>query len=101
MPAPLRVGVPTSLVEFSPLSSVGRIWRHVLGELRRPDVELVIGEARSSRWRRRADVWISDGHQGPLDVRQPVVAHLLEAAWADPELRPLFEPWFLDRHEQP
>jgi glycosyltransferase involved in cell wall biosynthesis len=49
----------------------------------------------------RPDVWLSDGHQGPLDVPAPVVSVLLEATWADPGLRTLFEPAFLARYEGP
>lgn len=30
---------------------------------------------------RRVDVWLCDGHRGPLDVAAPVVAHLHEALW--------------------
>src|SRR3546814_19756152 len=60
-----------------------------------------VGERRRFRATPRVDVWLTDGHQGPLDVPQPVVAHLHEASWDDPALRPLFEPAFLDHYEGP
>src|SRR3546814_15838414 len=60
-----------------------------------------VGERRRFRATPRVDVWLTDGHQGPLDVPQPVVAHLHEASWDDPALRPLFEPAFLYHYEAP
>ncbi|MGH9275961.1 MAG: glycosyltransferase family 4 protein [Acidimicrobiales bacterium] len=56
---------------------------------------------RPGRLRRRVDVWLTDGHQGPLGVAAPVVAVLHEAAWTDPTLRPLMEPWFIEHFEGP
>jgi glycosyltransferase involved in cell wall biosynthesis len=86
---------------MSPQTSVGRIWRHVLDGLGALGAAVVVEEP-GRRWRAaKVDVWLTDGHQGPLAVRQPVVAHLHEATWADPALRPLFEPWFLDTYEAP
>src|SRR3546814_13808478 len=60
-----------------------------------------VGEGRRFRATPLVDVWLTDGHQGPLDVPQPVVAHLHEASWDDSPLRPLFEPAFLDHYEGP
>jgi glycosyltransferase involved in cell wall biosynthesis len=97
----LRVGVPPLLADLAPQTSVGRIWGHVIAGLRELDVPVVVAEPHR-RWRAaRVDVWLTDGHQGPIDVRHPVVAHLHEATWADPELRPLFEPAFLATYEGP
>jgi glycosyltransferase involved in cell wall biosynthesis len=97
----LRVGVPPALAAYPPGSSPERMWGHVLGQLQE-HVDLRLVDPRRGRWRRRAvDVWLSDGHQGPLPVPEPVVAHLHEASWADPALRPLFEPGFLTAYEQP
>lgn len=95
----LRIGVPAWLTELPAESSAGRIWRKVLPLLaHRARVELVEG---SRRLRRGVDVYLTDGHQGPLDVDQPTVVHLHEATWADPSLRHHFEPWFLERFEAP
>lgn len=98
----LRVGVPPLLVGLPQQISVGRIWSHVLAGLDAAGARVVVVEPTARRWRGpRVDVWLTDGHQGPIDVRAPVVAHLLEATWADPELRPLFEPEFLATYEGP
>jgi len=103
MAASLVVGVPRALTQLPPSSSVGRIWRNLLERLEAPGVRLVVTDGERRAWRlvRRVDVWMHDGHQGPLDVAAPVVSHLLEATWADPELRPLFEPAFLETYEGP
>lgn len=98
----LRVGVPPLLAELTPQTSVGRIWRNVLAGLADLGARVVVADPGSRRWApRRVDVWLTDGHQGPLDVKAPVVAHLHEATWADPQLRPLFEPAFLAAYEGP
>lgn len=100
-PARPVVGVPALLTRLPPASSVARIWDHGLAGLA-ADVDLRVVERPGRRFRdRRVDVWLTDGHQGPLDVSAPVVAHLHEAAWADPTLRPLMEPAFLERYEGP
>jgi glycosyltransferase involved in cell wall biosynthesis len=99
----LRVGVPPLLAALPAQTSVGRIWSHVRAGLAELGATVVVAEpgAARRRWRRGVDVWLTDGHQGPLDVPQPVVAHLHEATWADPDLRPLFEPGFLATYEGP
>ncbi len=97
----LRVGVSPLLADLAPQTSVGRIWTNVLAGLIDLGVHVEIAHPHR-RWRSsRVDVWLTDGHQGPIDVRPPVVAHLLEATWADPQLRTLFEPAFLDAYEEP
>lgn len=97
----LRVGVPPGLTRLPTHSSAGRIWSRVLIGLDTCPIDLVVREPDRRGWRRtRVDVWLSDGHQGPLDVRAPVVAHFHEATWADPALRPLFEPAFLAANER-
>jgi len=50
-------------------------------------------------FRKRPDVWLHDGHQGPISVRAPVVAELHEAAWSDPDTRALLDPDFVAYHE--
>ena len=94
------VGVPRMLTELPPTTSVGKIWRHGLAGLAR-HATIRVDDSGRRPWRRRprVDVWLCDGHQGALDVAQPVVAHLHEAAWADPALRPLMDPAFLERFE--
>ncbi|MDZ7734096.1 MAG: glycosyltransferase [Acidimicrobiia bacterium] len=87
------------LTTLPPTTSVGRIWRHGLGELERHVRIRVVDRPGRGRRRSRVDVWLSDGHQGPLDVSAPVVAHFHEAAWADPDLRPLMDPAFVAHYE--
>lgn len=102
MPAPrVRVGVPPAVTEFPGHSSAGRVWNRALGGLQ-PLVDLVISSPGKRRMgRRKVDVWLTDGHQGPIDVPEPVVSHLYEATWADPALRPLLEPHFVAHYEGP
>lgn len=59
---------------------------------------MVVADPRQ-RWRTRSvDVWLADGHQGPLAVDRPVVAHLHEASWHIPELLSTFDPAFVEHH---
>ena len=97
----LRVGVPPLLAELAPQTSVGRIWSHVLAGLTDLGVHVEVANPHRRFRGARVDVWLTDGHQGPLGLNTPVVAHLHEATWADPELRPLFEPEFLAAYEGP
>lgn len=73
----LRVGVPPGPTTLPATNSAGRIWTNVLRHLE-PQADLLIRDPGRGR---RVDVWLCDGHQGPLDVRAPVVAHLHEAIW--------------------
>lgn len=73
----LRVGVPPGPMQLPSTNSVGRIWSNVVPRLE-SRAEIVVREPGRGR---RVDVWLCDGHQGPLDVRVPVVAHLHEALW--------------------
>lgn len=96
------VGVPALLTRLPPRSSVAKIWDHALAGLAaHVELRVVDEPGRQRRLRRRVDAWLTDGHQGPIEVTEPVVAHLHEAAWTDPELRPLMEPSFLARYEGP
>jgi len=96
------VGVPEVIRRYPPQSSAGRIWRNGLAVVGRSATVVVDDPGRRlGRLRRRVDVWLTDGHQGPIDAAAPVVAHLHEAAWSAPELRPLFEPGFLEQYEAP
>jgi len=102
MPAPrVRVGVPPALTEFPGHTSAGRVWNRSLSGLQ-PLVDLVITPpGKRGLRRRKVDVWLTDGHQGPIDVPEPVVCHLYEATWADPALRPLLDRHFLAQYELP
>lgn len=96
----LRVAVPEALTSLPMTTSVGKIWTHGLAALSEHVSLQVVPAGRLGRWRaRRCDVWLTDGHQGPVDARAPVVAHLNEAAWADPDLRPLMDPAFVAYYE--
>lgn len=98
--ARLRVAVPEALTTLPPTTSVGKIWGHGLAVLAEHVSLQVVPAGRRGRWRSaRCDVWLIDGHQGPVDARAPVVAHLNEAAWADPDLRPLMDPAFVAYYE--
>jgi glycosyltransferase involved in cell wall biosynthesis len=94
MPRPLRVAVPPSVVEQPPHTSTGRIWRRAVDGMRAQGIDVVV-RTPGRLHLRRPDVWLTDGHQGPLDVDRPLVVHLHEAAWSDPETQPMFDPTFL------
>ncbi len=95
----LRVGVPNSHRQMASSSGWGRMWHSVIPELQ----ELVsIGwwdDPRRSRFRQPPDVWLCDGHQGPLGVPEPSVIHLQEASWSHPSTRPLLQAKFLNQYE--
>jgi glycosyltransferase involved in cell wall biosynthesis len=93
--------VPPIVAGYPRASGAGRMWHHVLAELRRDlDVRVVDPLARPPRWR-RPDGWAHDGHHGPLPVTTPVVAQLHEAAWNDPDTRAFVEPDFIAAYEEP
>lgn len=79
-------------------TGVGNMWHRVLDELsneldisfRDPGRRHIVG---------RPDVWMHDGHQGPLGVTRPVVAQLHEAAWDQPETRDALGPGFVERYD--
>lgn len=91
----LRVGVPPALWRLPEGTSVGRIWTAALPRLAR---SCRVVEAEPGARHRRVDVWLTDGHQGPLAVDEPVVAHFHEAAWDDPGLAGLLDPAFVAHH---
>jgi len=73
-----------------------RAWRGMLDALDERGVEVVDGAGRPGR---RADVWMVSGHRPlPATLRDdgalPVVCHLHEAPWEDPEQRHLLDPYF-------
>ena len=99
MPGRLRVAVPPWVADRPPTTSFGRIWGRALGGMRARGVDVVVRDPRRALRLRRPDVWLTDGHQGPVDVDCPLVVHLNEAAWSDPETRPMFDPSFLADQE--
>jgi glycosyltransferase involved in cell wall biosynthesis len=83
----------------------GRMWHEVLTRLAPscdlrsvPDEALGGGRrARLSQWSQRSpDVWLFDGHNGPLPVRQPQVIQLHEAPWTEPETMATLDPHFIE-----
>lgn len=97
----LRVAVPWSLTRYPPNTSVDRIWSHGLDALsRRVDVRFRHPGGRRARFA-SCDAWLADGHQGPLPVRQPVVIHLHEASWDDPQSAHTLDPDFVARYREP
>lgn len=94
----LRVGHPPVLRGYSSSAGGGRVWHQVLDGLA-PLVDLRAMEP-SSRRRHAPDVWLSDGHRGPLPAREPVVCELHEAAWHHSDTRASFDPAFIARHER-
>jgi glycosyltransferase involved in cell wall biosynthesis len=79
------------------------MWSQVLGHLPNLGVTIEFTDPPAGPgWRRHRspDVWLSDGHQGPLDVAQPTVVQLHEATWQDPELRALLGTAFVEAQEK-
>ncbi|MDQ6613551.1 MAG: glycosyltransferase family 4 protein [Actinomycetota bacterium] len=95
----LRVGVPNSLRQLSSSSGWGRMWRSVLPELAKLVPLGFWDNPRRSRFRQPPDVWLHDGHQGPLWVPEPSVVHLQEASWRHPSTEPLLAAKFLTQYE--
>ncbi|MDP9073040.1 MAG: hypothetical protein M3N98_02500, partial [Actinomycetota bacterium] len=82
-------------------SGWGRMWRSVLPLL---GTQVNLGfwnDPRRSRFRPPPDVWLYDGHHGPLGVPEPSVVHLQEATWRHPSTGPLLDPKFLAQYEEP
>jgi glycosyltransferase involved in cell wall biosynthesis len=92
----LRVGVPPDLLHLPPHSSVARIWQAALPLLGRTCRIRAVDPAAPRK--PRLDVWLTDGHQGPLPVAEPVVAHFHEAAWDHPDLARHLDPDFVARY---
>lgn len=97
---PLRVGVPSFVTKVTNASGVGRMWHNVLGHLG-TQVDIAFwDDPRRSRFRPPPDVWLTDGHDGPLGVPEPIVVHLQEASWRHESTRPLLQPWFIEQYER-
>lgn len=98
-PGRLRVGVPSFIARMESTSGVGRMWHNVLEHL---SAQVDVGswvDPRRSRFRPPPDVWLTDGHRGPLGVPEPTVIHIQEASWRHESTRPLLQAWFIDAYE--
>lgn len=76
------------------------MWHSVLPELSGLISLGFWDDPRRSRFRQPPDVWLHDGHQGPLGVPEPSVIHLQEASWQHPSTRPLLTAKFLNHYER-
>lgn len=94
--AKLRVGVPPAVTRYSPATGVGRMWYGVLAGLRGSDVEVIVAEPDRRRRTRHVDVWLGDGLQAALAVREPTVIQLHEAPWDDPTQVVFFDRAFVE-----
>lgn len=96
----LRVGVPARISRMNTTSGVGRMWHNALGHLR-AQVDISFWEdPRRSRFRPPPDLWLTDGHNGPIGVPEPTVVHLQEASWAHEATKSSLQPWFIDKYEK-
>jgi alpha-1,3-rhamnosyl/mannosyltransferase len=77
------------------------MWCNVLPELRHLVTVAVWEKPSQSRFRPPPDVWLHDGHNGPLGVPEPTVCHLQEAPWRHSSTRPLYRPKFIAQYEGP
>ena len=99
-PGRLRVGVPSFIAKMETTSGVGRMWHSVLEHLSaQVDVSSWV-DPRRTRFRPAPDVWLTDGHRGPLGVPEPTVIHIQEASWRHESTRPLLQAWFIDAYER-
>ncbi|MEY2433107.1 MAG: hypothetical protein QOC92_2832 [Acidimicrobiaceae bacterium] len=88
--------MPDDLIRLPVRTGHGRMWREILtGLADHVRVDPVAPGQRASR----TDVWLSDGHQGPLGVDGPRVVHVHEAGWTTPELRAVLDREFLETIE--
>ncbi len=96
----LRVAVPDALINTNTMSGRGRMWHEVVQRLTIPCDVVVVRHGRAERLKRRLggrpDVWLFDGHSGPMDVREPQVIQLHEAPWSDPDTLATLEPHFME-----
>ncbi len=76
------------------------MWHNVLEQLSRQVDLSTWDDPGGSRFRVPPDVWLTDGHDGPLPVSEPMVVHLQEASWRHESTRPVMQPWFIDQFER-
>lgn len=98
--APFHIAIPSVVAGYPASGGVGKVWRNSLHALRSLGVETSLVEP-TAALARRPDVWLFDGHQGPLDVDEPTVALLQEAPWSDPELQAMLSPDWVKRYGPP
>ena len=77
------------------------MWRSVVPELSALVNVAVWNKPSRSRLRPPPNVWMHDGHSGPLGVPEPTVVHLQEAPWRYDHTRPLYRAKFVDQYERP
>jgi glycosyltransferase involved in cell wall biosynthesis len=80
----LLVGVPVDRLRMDPHTGAGRVWHSVLSRLRkRVRLRTTASAGRGiARWpRRRPEVWLAPGHEGPLWRDEPVVAVVHGSVW--------------------
>ena len=93
----LTVGVPGYLLSSDAASGAGKMWDRVLPGLSGLGVRLTAAPSRLDRvLGRRPDVWLTNGHLGPIEVDVPVVAHLHEAPWRELDNDHFLDPAFAE-----
>lgn len=103
--ARIVVALPEGMrAHYSAPGGDGRMWSRVVAELPgRGATVRHLDPARPARFGRRPDVWLSSGHDGPVDADGPVVAHLHEAPWLEPDdvhaLDPVFRARLAERSQ--
>jgi glycosyltransferase involved in cell wall biosynthesis len=75
----LSVAVPADRLRMDPRTGAGRVWASVLPLLRRTTRLRAV--RRKPRGRRRPDVWLVPGHEGPVWRDEPVAAVVHGSAW--------------------
>lgn len=91
----LNVTLPSQIEHLAPSSSAGNMWHHVVAELRGLGTTVRFDQVDRAPWHRSAsDVWLIDGHSGPIRSRRPVVAHLHEAPWEEADVGQQLSPEF-------
>ncbi len=88
-----------SVTKFPPSIGAGKAWNRTLRSMvALPDARLAFLEPGTLRARKhRPDVWLFEGHFGPIPVREPSVALLHEAPWTDPVLAAMLSPGWVKR----
>jgi glycosyltransferase involved in cell wall biosynthesis len=91
--------VAISVTKFPPSIGAGKAWNRTLRAMSAlPGVRMAFLEPGTLRARKhRPDVWLYEGHFGPIPVREPSVALLHEAPWTDPHLASMLSPAWVQR----
>jgi glycosyltransferase involved in cell wall biosynthesis len=76
----LDVAVPADRSRMDPRTGAGRVWHSVLPRLA-PAARVRRRSPRRRFGLRTPDVWLAPGHEGPLEVAQPVVVVVHGTAW--------------------